>query len=318
MKEHQDMIMKRTKNMDLSTLINRPLKAFFDRRIEPSDIAPSDKKDKIVPTTFRLPADIRNYYKLMADASRTTLQGAVLQVLGSVMESHTIDQPAERYAYDLSDRFFHNTTSTVNTSALFHEVAVMESWYFTFATPPGCGKTFAAKELIADAHANNWQVGFWEADEYGELLRYQSFLTNSTYVLDHEMQSLLDLLRAAATRYTRPTETEQAEILNATRKMSERVSKNSDNTQCRRLIIIDEVSLLPSSDFLTTFYPMWLELLKQHGIKLLMLNQLKNGDRLMSVEWEHPLIQHIDTEIVTFTKESQNPYWLLSETKVNF
>lgn len=98
--------MKETKNIDLSTLIHRPLKAFFDRRIEPSDISSSDNEEKIVPTTFRLPADIRNYYQMMADASRTTLQGAVLQVLGSVMESHTIYQRAERYARAMSHRFF--------------------------------------------------------------------------------------------------------------------------------------------------------------------------------------------------------------------
>jgi hypothetical protein len=316
MKEHQDMIMKRTKNMDLSTLINRPLKAFFDRRIEPSDIAPSDKKDKIVPTTFRLPADIRNYYKLMAGASRTTLQGAVLQVLGSVMEHHTIDQPAQRYASDLSDRSFHNTTSTVNTSALFHEVAVRESWYFTFATPPECGKSFAAKELIADAHVNNWQVAFFDCPE--GWISDPSLLLKATCRLDPEMQNLLDHFCRAVARDMPPTEKEQVEILNATRKISELESKNNDNAKSTKLIVVDEVCLLPNSTFLNSFYPVWLTALKQQGIKLLMLNQLKNGDSLMAVEWEHPLIQHIDSEIVTYIKESQNPSWRLLETKVNF
>ena len=98
--------MKETKNIDLNTLIHRPLKAFFDRRIEPSDISPADEEEKIIPTTFRLPADIKNYYQMMGDASRTTLQGAVLQVLNAVMESHTINQRAERYARDMSHRFF--------------------------------------------------------------------------------------------------------------------------------------------------------------------------------------------------------------------
>jgi hypothetical protein len=98
--------MKRTNNIDLSTLIHRPLKAFFDRRIEPSDISPAGEEEKIVPTTFRLPADIRNYYQMMGDASRTTLQGAILQVLNSVMETHTIYQRAERYARAMSHRFF--------------------------------------------------------------------------------------------------------------------------------------------------------------------------------------------------------------------
>ena len=56
--------MKETKNIDLNTLIHRPLKAFFDRRIEPSDISPADEEEKIIPTTFRLPADIKNYYQI--------------------------------------------------------------------------------------------------------------------------------------------------------------------------------------------------------------------------------------------------------------
>ena len=82
------------------------MKAFFDRKIDFADIKASEEEEKTIATTFRLPADIRSYYQLMADASRTTLQGAVLQVLGSVMDAHIIDQPAEKYASRISRRFF--------------------------------------------------------------------------------------------------------------------------------------------------------------------------------------------------------------------
>lgn len=92
--------------MNIHELIHRPLKAFFDRKIDFADIKASEEEEKTIATTFRLPADIRSYYQLMADASRTTLQGAVLQVLGSVMDAHIIDQPAEKYASKISSRFF--------------------------------------------------------------------------------------------------------------------------------------------------------------------------------------------------------------------
>ena len=82
-------------NMDLKNLITNPLQNFFDMEIKPSDIASCNGENTVTPTTFRLPDDIRNYYQLMANASRNTLQGAVLNVLSAVMNSHIIDNPAE-------------------------------------------------------------------------------------------------------------------------------------------------------------------------------------------------------------------------------
>ncbi len=304
MKEHQDRIMKRTKNMDLSTLINRPVKAFFDSRIEPSDIAPSDGKDKIIPTTFRLPADIRNYYKLMANTSRTTLQGAVLQVLGSVMEAHTIYQKAECDAQELSDCFFYNTTRPVDTSALFHEIAIRPSWYFSFIAPLGCGKTFAAKEVITNAIAEDWQVGIFDIihDDYQELSCHRLSISKETYVLDPEIKALIDLLRRAVFF---PLESEIAELLNSIRKMSEPLDETNSNSECKKLIVIDGISLLPRGvPFLNTFYLLWLIALRHHGIKLLMLNRLYQGE-----EEEHAFLPYIDTEIFRFWKKSQKPKW---------
>jgi hypothetical protein len=92
--------------MSLKTLIKHPLETFFDRKIHPSDIKPSEEEKQTVSITFRLPAEMKNYYQQMADASRTSLQGAVLKVLDSVKDKHIIDQPAEDYACLISDRFF--------------------------------------------------------------------------------------------------------------------------------------------------------------------------------------------------------------------
>jgi hypothetical protein len=92
--------------MNLHTLINHPLKTFFDRKIHSCDIKPSEEEPKSVSITFRLPAEIKNYYQQMADTSRTSLQGVVLQVLGSVKDAHIIDQPAEEYTRLVSGRFF--------------------------------------------------------------------------------------------------------------------------------------------------------------------------------------------------------------------
>ena len=94
-------------NMDLKNLITNPLQNFFDMEIKPSDIASCNGENTVTPTTFRLPDDIRNYYQLMANASRNTLQGAVLNVLSAVMNSHIIDNPAETYANNIKNRFFH-------------------------------------------------------------------------------------------------------------------------------------------------------------------------------------------------------------------
>ena len=93
--------------MNLETLINTPLKSFFDTKINPSDIASPEDEAKVTPTTFRIPNDIKNYYQLMADASRNTLQGSIILTLRSLMNSHIIDQPAQRYANQISERFFY-------------------------------------------------------------------------------------------------------------------------------------------------------------------------------------------------------------------
>lgn len=93
--------------MNLQDLVTSPLKRFFDTRIKPEDITSKELDTNVTPTTFRLPNDIKNYYQLMANASRNTLQGTILNVLGSVMNAHIYDNPARTYADKIRDRFFH-------------------------------------------------------------------------------------------------------------------------------------------------------------------------------------------------------------------
>lgn len=312
--------------------LNKTMKELLDRSISPINGWSDDQeeKEKMIPTSFRLRPELMNYLKMMAAHMRICVNQLVVMQLNAVMKTHTIDSTAETFVVMKNNiiaqvetsmkRFIYDNFSQLNltnTNELFHEVAVIESWYFTFATPPGCGKSFAAKEVIADAHANNWQVAFWD-HATKVWISDPSLLLKATCELDPEIQNLLDLFSRAVVGDMPLSEKEQVEILNATRKISELESKNNDNSKSTKLIVIDEVCLLPNSTFLNSFYPVWLKALKQQGIKLLMLNRLDKADGWKSVGCEHPLIQHIDTEIVTYIKESQDPSWRLLETKVNF
>lgn len=78
---------------------------FFNKKITLSDIEPVIGQDKIIATTFRLPADIKNYYEKMAASSRMTLQGVIIQVLGNLMDQH-INNQATMSIRSLADRFF--------------------------------------------------------------------------------------------------------------------------------------------------------------------------------------------------------------------
>lgn len=68
--------------------------SFARKKISLSDISPAlgEDKDKTIPTAFRLPADIKNYYEQMAAHSRMSLQAIIVQALGGVMESHINNQ----------------------------------------------------------------------------------------------------------------------------------------------------------------------------------------------------------------------------------
>jgi len=61
---------------------------FFNKKITLSDVEPAAGEDHIIATTFRILADIKNYYEKMAASSRMTLQGAIIQVLGNLMDQH--------------------------------------------------------------------------------------------------------------------------------------------------------------------------------------------------------------------------------------
>jgi hypothetical protein len=78
---------------------------FFNRKITLSDVEPAAGEDHIIATTFRIPADIKNYYEKMAASSRMTLQGAIIQVLGNLMDRH-INNQATMAIRSLADRFF--------------------------------------------------------------------------------------------------------------------------------------------------------------------------------------------------------------------
>lgn len=88
-------------NFELTDLFNN----FFSRKITKSDIEPAPGDEKVIPTTFRLPADLRNYYQLMADHSRTTLQGVFLHAASSIMNKHLQNQ-ASIDARSITDRFY--------------------------------------------------------------------------------------------------------------------------------------------------------------------------------------------------------------------
>ena len=62
--------------------INKLFNNFFNKKITLTDVEPAAGEDHIIATTFRVPADIKNYYEKMAASSRLTLQGAIIQVLG--------------------------------------------------------------------------------------------------------------------------------------------------------------------------------------------------------------------------------------------
>lgn len=78
---------------------------FFNKEITLSDVEPAAGEDHIIATTFRIPTDIKNYYEKMAASSRMTLQGAILQVLGNLMDQH-INNQATMAIRSLADRFF--------------------------------------------------------------------------------------------------------------------------------------------------------------------------------------------------------------------
>lgn len=79
--------------------------SFARKKISLSSTSPTLGEDKTIPTTFRLPADIKNYYEQMATYSRMSLQAIIIQALGGIMESHINNQAASDIR-SLADRFY--------------------------------------------------------------------------------------------------------------------------------------------------------------------------------------------------------------------
>ena len=59
---------------------------FKERYVITECISDSTAKMQNIPTSFRLPAKIKNYYEMLAKHTRLSLQNTIVQTLAGVME----------------------------------------------------------------------------------------------------------------------------------------------------------------------------------------------------------------------------------------
>ena len=121
---------------------------FFNKKITLTDVEPAAGEDHIIATTFRVPADIKNYYEKMAASSRLTLQGAIIQVLGNLMDQH-INNQATMTTRWLADRFFR--IFSMHGIAIYNIPKILKDFNVTIEA---IGNDQKVVEMVSDSMIN--------------------------------------------------------------------------------------------------------------------------------------------------------------------
>ena len=128
--------------------INKLFNNFFNKKITLTDVEPAAGEDHIIATTFRVPADIKNYYEKMAASSRLTLQGAIIKVLGNLMDQH-INNQATMTTRSLADRFFR--IFSMHGIAIYNIPKILKDFNVTIET---IGNDQKVVEVVSDSMIN--------------------------------------------------------------------------------------------------------------------------------------------------------------------
>ncbi len=217
---------------------------------------------------------------------------------------------------------YSNSCKSVANGEVFNEIVKSNDMHFTLAAEAGCGLSPEGMSIMLAAINADWKVAIVDLGEEGDSnwfkLKKLPLLLASARVkeIDEITHSVIDLLCRSTQRVVLDYKDLATELINTTKLVSEQFVANGDTDN--RLLIIEAADYLDRTNLLNSFYPVWLNLLKQCGVKLLMLNTLSQHYKGEWVERMGGLTKHLDAPVVKFFKLYGNSHWQMHRVEEEF